>query len=158
MALEKGVNSYVSVDEADTYFADRIDVAAWDNASDDQKVQSLVTATAILNEMDWIGVAISETQTLAFPREGVYYDPFLGKEIELSNSIPSRIIKATHEIAYHLLNNDGLLDDTGTIRSLTLGQLSLDSIITPSKIPSHTAKLIRPLLRNRGSYSWWRAN
>ena len=42
MALVKGINSYATVLEADTYFADRIDVAAWTGGSSDQKGQALV--------------------------------------------------------------------------------------------------------------------
>ena len=37
MALTKGANSYATVAEADVYFADRLDVAAWTAADETQK-------------------------------------------------------------------------------------------------------------------------
>ena len=158
MALVKGINSYATVLEADTYFADRIDVAAWTGGSSDQKGQALVTATSEIDGMDWTGSVVSEAQLLAFPRVGSYYDPRLGYWIELPSSVPSRIIIATYELAYHLLNNDGLRDNTGGIKSLTVGPISLENIVTASKAPSVVMKTIKPLLANSGSKTWWRAN
>ena len=48
MALVKGVNSYATVAEADAYFLNRLDVAAWNDADETQKYQSLITATSFL--------------------------------------------------------------------------------------------------------------
>lgn len=159
MALVKGVNSYATVEEADAYFADRLDVAAWTAASSTQKAQALVTATKMLDNLDWIGVAVSDSQTLAFPRSGTYFDPRLGMEISLSEtSVPSRIISATYELAYHLQNNDGLLDDTGLVKDISIGSIRLSTVTSPSKIPGVVRKLIRPLQVNAGTNLWWRAN
>jgi len=158
MALSKGINSYVTVAEANTYFEDRLDVAAWTAASDPMKSQALITASATLNENKWIGTAISESQKLAFPRAGSYFDPRLGLDVTLTNEVPDRIITATYELAYHLLNNDGILDDTGSVTDLQIGQISLNLINTASTIPSTVTKLIKPLLMNAGMNMWWRAN
>ena len=159
MALVKGTNSYVDLTDANTYFADRLDVAAWDAADDTSKEQSLVTATTMLDNMDWTGAAVSDTQTLAFPRYGVYFDPRLGMDVVFDEaSVPERIEKATYELAYHLLNNDGLLDDTGSVEHLTVGSIVLQNVRSTSKIPSIVKGFIRPLLLNTGSRSWWRAN
>ncbi len=159
MALVKGTNSNVTVAEADSYFGDRIDVAAWDSASATQKAQSLVTATLLLDSLNWTGVAVSDSQSLAFPRTGSYFDPKLGVTVELSNNIvTNRISTATFELAYHLLNNDGLLDETGDVKNLTLGKIDLTNIRRPSQLPSIVRNLIRPLLVNTGSNAWWRAN
>lgn len=158
MALAKGTNSYVTREEADTYFSDRIDVAAWTSASDTQKDQALVTATRILDNMKWTGVAISASQALAFPRSGTYHDPKLGYEATLTGSVPTRITDATCELAYHLCNNDGLLDDTGSVSGLSVGQISLQIKSDPSKIPSTVKALISPLLLRGNSAAWWRAN
>jgi hypothetical protein len=159
MALTKGTNSYVTVDEANSYFADRIDVAAWTDGSDTQKGQSLITATFILDSFEWTGVAVSDSQSLAFPREGSYFDPRLGMDMSLQhNSAVNRINTATYELAYHLLNNDGLLDQTGSVADLQIGNIKLDKVRKPDTLPSHVRALIRPLLVNRGSSTWWRAN
>ena len=55
MALTKGINSYVNLEEANAYFADRIDVSAWTDASSTLKEQALVTASLYLNNFDWAG-------------------------------------------------------------------------------------------------------
>ena len=158
MALVKGTNAYVTVAEADAYFADRLDVAAWTDAPNEQKEQSLITATALLNDLTWGGRVVSESQALAFPRVGCYYDPHLGYETVFPDSVPGRIVVATYELAYHLLNNDGLLDDSGVVDTLSLGSLSLGKIRAPNKIPNVVHSKIKPLLVNAGTNPWWRAN
>lgn len=159
MALVKGTNSYVTLIEANDYFLDRLDVEAWTQASDPLKEQALVTATGVLDEMTWTGSAITDTQSLAFPRLGSYFDPRLGMSIYLDEDfIPDRITKATMELAYHFLNNDGILDDTGRVEDLSVGSINLTSIYAPSLIPSNVKKSIKPLLLNQGSSAWWRAN
>jgi hypothetical protein len=158
MALTKDVNSYATVGEADSYFADKLDVAAWDAADATAKAKSLVTATSLLEGMNWGGVAVSESQALSFPRSGTYFDPRLGYETELPSIVPDRILKATFELAYHLQNNDGLLDNTGSVKNLTIGSLSLQGVRAASEIPSTVSRLVQPLLANGGSRQWWRAN
>lgn len=157
MALVKGTNSYVTVEEADAYFADRLDVAAWVSAEASTKAQALVTATHMLDDMIWAGYAVSESQPLAFPRVGDYFDTRLGINVQMSPT-PNRVEKATSELAYHLLNNDGLLDDTGTVESINIAGISINNIRQASKIPGVVDRLIKPLLQNSGSNMWWRAN
>ena len=159
MALAKGTNSYATVSEADSYFEDRLDVAAWTSANATQKAQALITATTLLNDLNWTGVAVSDSQALAFPRVGSYFDPRLGMEVILSDTlVPNRVINASYELAYHLLNNDGLLDDTGSVENLSLGSINLENIVGANKIPSNVKRLIKPLQENSGSHFWWRAN
>jgi len=158
MALIKGTNSYATVAEADAYFTDRLDVVAWTSATVDQKPQALVTATSILEDMPWVGITISELQPLAFPRVGTYYDPRLGRNVTFDSITPNRIILASYELAHHLLNNDGLLDDTGCASELSISSISLGSIRPTNLIPANVKRLIRPLLVNAGSSNWWRAN
>lgn len=159
MALAKGTNSYATVSEADSYFEDRLDVAAWTTAAATQKAQALVTATRLLDNLNWIGIAVSDSQTLAFPRTGIYFDPRLGMDIVLDELyVPNRIITATYELAYHFLNNDGLLDDTGTVENISLGSISLTNVNNANKLPSHVKRMIKPLQENSGSNFWWRAN
>ncbi len=158
MALTKGTNSYVNVSEAEAYFADRLDVAAWTSASADQKAQSLVTATMLLDGLPWGGCVVSDSQALAWPRQGSYFDPRKGYVVDMPETVPQTIITATFEVAYHLLNNDGLLDDTGSVKNLQVGSIQLEDIQSPSSIPKHIRRQFAPLLVNGGSASWWRAN
>ena len=157
MALVKGTNSYATVEEADIYFDDRLDVAAWTDANSVMKSQALITATSILDDMSWTGLSSSETQTLAFPRTGVYLDTKLGYSLPMSPT-PTRILRGTFELAYHLLNNEGLADETGSILSMSVSSINMTTIIAPNKIPNTVMNAVRPLLVNNGSNSWWRAN
>jgi hypothetical protein len=157
MPVIKGTNSYATVAEADLYFADRLDVTAWTSADSTQKGQALITATAILDDQRWIGTAVSDSQTLSFPRDGEYFDPRVGASV-LLEGVPTRILTAVYELAYHLLNNDNIQDDTGLVDSISIGAISLSTIRRPNLIPGIVKRAIRPLLDVGGNYSWWRAN
>lgn len=159
MALSKGVNSYGTVAEADAYLADKLDIAAWSVALPEDKEKALVTATRILDSITWRGYAISISQPLAFPRVGDYFDPRLGQAVVFDAiATPSRIINACFELAYHLLNNDGLLDSSGSVKSLSIGQLNISGISQASLLPKVVKDLIRPIELNQGTRRWWRAN
>jgi hypothetical protein len=158
MALVKGVNSYSDVTEADEYFGDKLDVDAWMSAAPLQKEQALMSATDIFEELPWTGYMQDAGQDLAFPRIGWYFDPRLGTNVLLEGTTPNRIIVGCFDLAYHLLNNDGLMDNTGGVLNMDIGDISLKDIRPPSKIPLHVKKRIRPLLINGGSNKWWRAN
>jgi len=158
MALSKGTNAYATVAEADAYFTDRIDADTWTAASATKKAQALITATQLLDTLNWTGVAVSESQPLAFPRSGEFFDPRLGTNIFIQDSTPNYVVRANYELALHLLNNTGVLDDTGSVDSVNLGTVSLTNILTPSKIPSSVRRIIKPLLVNSGSNPWFRSN
>ena len=102
MPLTVGVNSYASVASADSYFSTRLDAAAWEEASPDNKEKALVTATSILDVKEWGGVAVSSSQPLSFPRTGSYFDKAKGLEIDFEGH-PSRILKATYELTYSIM-------------------------------------------------------
>lgn len=158
MALTVGVNSYISVEDADAILLDRLDVAAWVDASLEQKASALITATALLERETWIGQVVDPLQKLAWPRtNGTYFDARLGQSVNLSGTIPNRIVLATVELAYHLLNNDGLLDSGTSIKNVTIGPISIENIIASPQKSSAASSLIAPLLR-AGGRNWWRAN
>ena len=159
MALTKGVNSYCTLLEADAYFADRLDVAAWNEADETSKSQALVSATMLLDTVEFNGYAVSTSQMLAFPRVITYYSPRLGVTVTLdsTSSVPNEIIKACNELAYHLLNNDGLLDDTGSVENLSISGINLVDVKSAQKMPTIVRELIKPF-KKRNTSTWWRAN
>jgi len=174
MPLTVGVDSYISLVDANTYFNLRADAAAWTSASDSEKEKALATAAMLMNEIIWVGVAASSSQVLAFPRIGDYLDPVLGITVTLNPAvIPQRIKAANCEQAYQLLNNDGLLDETGKISKIKVDVIELSgldsSIASPPRFSLTAQNLFYPLtmeganaLLNRysgsGSFMWWRAN
>lgn len=157
MALVKNSNAYSTVIEADAYFENSLDKAAWIDADEVTKAQALVSATQLLDELRWIGTVVNDSQELAFPRVGSYFDPRVGKVVQLEVAM-FRVQTALYELAYHLLNNDGLLDDTGSVTSLELGSIKLLNIEKPSQIPAHIMRIVRPVLTSTSGHTWWRAN
>jgi len=159
MALAKGTNSYVDVTEADAYLANRLAATEWAAAITADKERALITATGILDDLSWVGSVISDSQSLAFPRIGSYFDPALGCDVLLPDgAVPERVQKATFELALHLYLNQDVLTDSGSVRNLNVSGIGLNTIIGPSRLPSTIKRIIRPLLENQGNNSWWRAN
>lgn len=65
-----GTNSYISVADADSYFADRLFTDSWDATTDDQKGQALIMATKAIDRQFLKGrkAGTDDEQPLAFPR------------------------------------------------------------------------------------------
>jgi len=166
MALVLNTNSYVTTTEADTYFTTRIDADEWTTATDELKEQALVTATQLIDNRSWIGIAVSSSQSLAFPRkQATYYDPRMGQDITIADDeIPSQVKIAVYEQALHLLQNEVLIaQKTQTFESISVGSISLSDsngdVSRTSITPSIILKPLRPLIsRGMNSNTWWRAN
>ena len=164
MALTKGVNSYVSVEDAEAYFLNRIDVSAWNEAEATEKERALITATTMMEYMSWVGTMADENQKLVFPRIGYYFDTRTKRNTNLASvPLPLRVIQGQCELAHHLLENDGLLDSSGTIAELQVGPITIKGSNNASRIPSFIRNILGPLLSgsvesSRVGGAWWRAN
>ncbi len=165
MALVLGTNTYVTMVEADAYFDTRIDAGAWINADDDDQESALVTATLLLDENQFIGVAVSSTQSLAWPRkDALYFDPKLGMEKSVTTeTYPKQVKVATFEMALHLLTNENLLDNkTQTFERIKVGSIEIEDstkdVLKIPVLPLRIKKLLSPLLVNGSGKQWWRAN
>jgi len=158
MAITKSENTFADLTEAEAYFSRRLDSNEWLTASTDRKEDALTTATQLLDDMLWVGFAISESQPLAFPRIGNYLDPKLGLNIDFATGIPIRVVNATCELAYHLLSNEAIAIDSGGVASLQVGPITLTGIKNAELIPYQIRKMIKPLLVNQGVNNWWRSN
>ena len=166
MALVKGTNSYVTLNEADSYFETRLDVSAWNDADDDLKEQALVTATSILDDMSWAGQVTSLDQSLAFPRNGSFMDSSRGlrapfstytfvttDESESSLKRDLRLLRrAAYELAYHLVNNGGLMDRTGSVENIKVGSIEITEVQDASVFPTIVRKIVAPMLKNNTRY------
>jgi hypothetical protein len=146
--------------EANTYFLDRLDASSWNAATDPAKDQALITATLLLDNQHYTGYMVVNTQALAFPRVGEYFDPRVGSVVIFeSDVVPARILTANFELALHLLNNSGLLDDIGKVKNIRVGKVALDNVRDPNKIPYAVSIHVRPLYTRAGYASnWHRAN
>jgi len=138
MALQKGINSFVTVTEAEEYFYDRLNQSSWDSATDETVERALVTATGILNDLDWGGEAVPTTSyPLSWPRDITYWDSKSGGYDTLEDdrsttsfgTIPEDIKKATYELALHLIKNMSTIEDQSSgsprLKDLTVGSVSL---------------------------------
>ena len=158
-SADKGTNSYATVVEADAYFENRLDSSAWVDATADEKARSLVTATTLLDTLQWTGVLADATQSLSFPRVGTYFDKRQGQWVALSSvDVPAGVVMATFELAYHLLSNDDVQSSSDRVESVSVGSINLSRITKAPVIPSSVLRFINPLLVNGGARSWWRAN
>lgn len=136
--------SYYTVDEANTYFADRLSSEPWDASTNENRRKALAMATAIIDRLSYIGEKTDEDQTNEFPRDG-------------DEDIPEDISKASAEIALALL--DGV-DPEMEFQNLFLAsqgyssiRASYDQVQPPPNIvagiPSVTAwRYLLPYLRD----------
>src|SRR5688572_5519509 len=89
-------NSYVTREEADTYFAER-NITEWAAASTFVRESSLIKATDYIERIYrtlWLGYRTTTTQALSWPRNGVYDE--LGNALS-TTEIPAEVRKATSE-------------------------------------------------------------
>jgi len=68
MALTVGTDSYISVADADTYFAGRLNTEAWDGAVATTKEKALKQATREIDRQVFLGRKADSDQALEFPR------------------------------------------------------------------------------------------
>ena len=169
MAPVLNTNSYVTVDEADSYFETRIDSANWTAADDEIKESALVTATDLVDDNAWIGSAVSSSQALAWPRNNAtYYDTRMGTSITIGSTIvPDQVKEAVYEQALHLVDNEDLLQGkTQTFESISVGSISISDSNNDVTRTSIKPKLVRNKIRlllnkayaNGVGSQWWRAN
>lgn len=118
--------SYVSVANANTYWANRADTV-WVAAALAEKEAALREATLYLDGVyNWIGTRVKSTQGLAWPRAytgGLDSD---NSEV-LSTVVPAKVVKACCELALEALTTRlaATLDRGGLIKSESVGSLSV---------------------------------
>lgn len=89
--------AYDTYINANTYFADRLHVLAWDEASSANKTIALTEATARIDRLRFSGDPVEDDQELEFPR---YY----GDEADGTEIVPDDIKIACYELAFTLLD------------------------------------------------------
>ena len=143
-------NSYVTALEAETYFETRFDSGSWTDATDGNKSGSLLGATGLLEQREYIGTAVDTTQILQWPRSGV--QKRTGFQLESTTAIPQRVKNATYELAFALI--EGTIDlspaNDAFTGNLKVGPISLPPRIRNAKTkwPQIVTKELRGLLLN----------
>lgn len=141
-------NSYVSVTEADDYFAAHLEGSFWPTAAA-QKQAALVMATNRINSERFGGEKSTSTQSLAWPRMYVptYDDP--SNPYVSSTIIPSQLKMATYEMALHYLKQvagEFSVDDNDleTLSGYKLGPMDfkIKDGIKADRLPSKVQNLL----------------
>ena len=122
MALVVDDNSYLSVADAETYFEDRLNTTTWDDAFDQDKSASLIQATKFIDVKRFLGSRYDSTQSLSFPRSGLYVDNILLDE----DTVPQDIKDAVCEFAIYLLQDDYTApNDLDSFSSVSIGTIAI---------------------------------
>ncbi len=136
-------NSYISVDDADSYFSTHLYPAEWDSADVDQKERALKMSTRILDEkIDWIGDKNTKEQALAWGRSGVIDD---GYDVP-STIVPEPVKNATAEFAKHLIADNSTENADGKgLEKLEVGsvKLTFDKTDTADVLPNIVQEMLR---------------
>lgn len=159
MALDATVggatsNSYVTVAEADDYFADRAHAESWDDV--ENKESLLITSTSMLDwYMKWKGTKATDSQALDWPRLDVSRPD--GTVVD-STTIPRDVKQATFELAFLSIDSDRLaenpLDGFVQIQASSL-MLKTDNpdvnSTKPKPVPSSIKTILNELIVPSGS-------
>ena len=135
MTLSVGVDSYVTLSEANSYWLDRNNTT-WSAASDAQKEKAIREATQYIDgAYTFIGYMTSTSQSLAWPRAGatVCEGNFEGRTID-SDVIPAQIKAATSELALEALSQRLEPTTTDVISKVKVDVIEVDyADFTPSQ-------------------------
>ena len=140
-----GVDSYVSLDDANTIITNRLFSRAWGSDYDRDNIGrrcvALRTATALLDRMRWKGRPVAHGQPLAWPR----VPERCPHGYPLTVDIPTAISTACAELAIHLLTTGQLT--TSHVQTQMVGDTMLTYFPTiADELPKHVRRLIEPHL------------
>lgn len=134
-------NSFVTLEEADLYFEERIASSAWENATDKDKEKALITATKRINKLSFIGYKKDINQPLEFPRKLTqsFYCSYRMPDI------PQEVKDATCEEAISLLEyinlngEESFNDPSFNFESFKLGDVSQTNSSSGKSLNSSSA-------------------
>jgi len=156
MSLTVGEDSYLSLGDADAYFAAR-NVTGWSGAPSVAREAALMQATAYIDgSYAFRGRIADPGQALSWPRTGA-----TDREGRVLTGIPRRIEHATAELALIALAGDLLppLERGGKVVREKVGPVEVEYL--PDADPGRTYPLIdlllKPLLRPAASHEVRRA-
>lgn len=150
-------NSYATLEEAATYFGDRLNVSAWDAASGgDDQTKALLMACKRLERENWLGSRVNETQALSWPRNGVEKVDSVGGTADFygytatysATEIPQQVKDAQCELALAYLSGYGQ-SGGNSVKSFTADGFSVSFGETRSEtaLPESVSRLLAPLTR-----------
>jgi hypothetical protein len=139
-----GTDSYVSLEAANALAAQRLFAGAWDAATDETRAQALITATALLDRLQWQGRPLARTQPLAWPRVA----ESCPEGYPLTVETPPEIATATVEWAIHLLNAGAMPGRPAIMQEMVGASMVMHFAHIADELPKHVRRLIEPFLRS----------
>jgi hypothetical protein len=136
-----GVDSYISLADADGYANSRLFGAAWSAAAVNDRHRALRSATDALDGLSWRGRPVAASQPLAWPRVA----SAAPRGYPLVAPFPSAVERACVELASHMLRNGQL--SNRMIQTTMLGDAMTIAFPTVAdELPTHIRRLIEPFL------------
>jgi hypothetical protein len=130
MALNIGIDTYITLVEATTYFESRLNTTLWDSATTANKEKALKQATQMIDFRDYKGRRYSQLQILKFPRSGLRDD---GVDLD-DSEVPQKVKNAQCELAIYLLNDDYTApDDLANFTNVKVGPLEISTRASSQK-------------------------
>jgi len=135
---------YITVADATTYFGERLNTDAWDDATEANKLKALKQSTRAIDRLNFRGTKTEGTQELEFPR----YD---------ETGIPDDVQYACAENALALLDGIDPIaereDIAVTVHGIGSARTSMDRSFVPEYIQAGIASpiawdFLRPYLRD----------
>jgi len=145
-------NSYVTLAEANAYFADRAHSSAWEE--EENQDQALITASRVIDwHVTWKGTRATGTQSMDWPRSGVYDKVAI---LYPEDVIPPDVKTAVFEMALASLGSDRTQDSDlagiSEVRAASLMIKADDGLYNtkPDTIPDHIWKILEGLTTKSG--------
>lgn len=145
------MNSYVSVEDADDYFASRFDLnvvdggKGWSDFDESTKQALLVSASRILDTLQYGGLKTLRHQPMQWPRQTMYDNE--GNAYP-SNVLPEKMKQATCEMAFwKWTEGDRYLSDTDLrqVDSVKIGPLDVKALKGADTWPKVVTDLIKSI-------------
>jgi hypothetical protein len=124
------MDPYITVEDADTYFTERLYVQDWTSSTDADKLKALKESTRLIDRLQFRGYKVDDDQELEFPR-------YTGTEPDGDETVPDDIKIACCEIALVLL---GGYDTEKESSNLSVVRRTFDRVTTVYReedIPEH---------------------
>ncbi len=134
--LEIYKNTYVTIEEADEYFNEKLGADFWADLDETSKEKALVTASRQIDIQPFLGRKADPEQEMSFPRI------IRGKKYDVLNRIKAAVCEQTFE----LFSND--YENTSNVKSISLGAASITFADNANfELSSETKLLLSGLLK-----------
>lgn len=135
-------NSYVTLEEANTYLEAHMQASVWAELNDERKKAALISSNRTLETLKFSGIRSTKDQNLSWPRR--YIIDYDGYQV---TGVPKQLKSAQCELAmWYLTEEDRLASDfeLGNLESVDMGPIKykMKTGLEFEIIPEHIEELI----------------